>query len=213
MPRTPINYENTIIYKLICRDVEITEIYVGHTTNFVKRKQQHKCNCIHTHTSTSSYYVYEFIREHGGWDNWDMIEICKVSCTDVYDASRTERQYIESLGATLNKVMPTRSPREYCLDHKEEIAEKKHQYHLDHIEEITEKKRQYYLEHKEELLEKRKQYRDNHKEEIAEKKRQCYLDNRDARLEQARQYRIDHADELREKRRINRLNKKSAGIV
>ena len=38
MPRTPIDYSNTIIYKLRHKeDNENDNIYVGHTTDFTKR--------------------------------------------------------------------------------------------------------------------------------------------------------------------------------
>ena len=41
MPKTPIDYTKTIIYKIICLDLEIKDNYVGSTTSFLKRKQQH----------------------------------------------------------------------------------------------------------------------------------------------------------------------------
>jgi predicted GIY-YIG superfamily endonuclease len=45
MPKVPVNYANTIIYKLCCNDVSISDIYVGHTTNFIERRRQHKNTC------------------------------------------------------------------------------------------------------------------------------------------------------------------------
>jgi len=38
MPKKEIDYSNTIIYKIVCRDLNIKECYVGHTTNFTKQK-------------------------------------------------------------------------------------------------------------------------------------------------------------------------------
>ena len=38
MPKLPINYDKTHFYKLCCRDPTITDIYVGHTTDFTRRK-------------------------------------------------------------------------------------------------------------------------------------------------------------------------------
>jgi predicted GIY-YIG superfamily endonuclease len=34
-----------LIYKLVCSDPTITEIYVGSTTNFNERKRGHKKTC------------------------------------------------------------------------------------------------------------------------------------------------------------------------
>ena len=45
MPKLSIDYSNSIIYKLCCRDVNVKEIYVGSTTNFRARKNQHKSCC------------------------------------------------------------------------------------------------------------------------------------------------------------------------
>ena len=42
MPKVKADYSNTIIYKLCCNDPSITEIYIGHTTNFTQRKNRHK---------------------------------------------------------------------------------------------------------------------------------------------------------------------------
>ena len=41
MPKTPIDYQKGIIYKI--QHIEKLELfYIGSTTNFNKRKQQHK---------------------------------------------------------------------------------------------------------------------------------------------------------------------------
>jgi len=34
MPKINIDYSNTLIYKITCKDLLINEVYVGHTTNF-----------------------------------------------------------------------------------------------------------------------------------------------------------------------------------
>ena len=46
MPRTNVNYKNTVIYKIVHYDEEqCNEVYVGSTTDFYKRKYQHKSKC------------------------------------------------------------------------------------------------------------------------------------------------------------------------
>jgi predicted GIY-YIG superfamily endonuclease len=45
MPRQNVNYQKTLIYKLVCNDLEVKEIYVGQTTNFRNRKDTHKRAC------------------------------------------------------------------------------------------------------------------------------------------------------------------------
>ena len=36
MPRLAINYENACIYEIVCKDVNVTQRYVGSTTNLIK---------------------------------------------------------------------------------------------------------------------------------------------------------------------------------
>ena len=45
MPRVKINYDNTHFYKIVSKDLNITDIYIGHTTNFLERKSKHKTTC------------------------------------------------------------------------------------------------------------------------------------------------------------------------
>jgi hypothetical protein len=73
MPKDIIDYSNTIIYKIFCNDVNVTDSYIGHTTNFIKRKYQHKILCC----SSKKLKIYDTIRKNGGWDNWNMVEIAK----------------------------------------------------------------------------------------------------------------------------------------
>ena len=34
MPRKVVDYSKTVIYKIVCKDLNITELYVGHTTYY-----------------------------------------------------------------------------------------------------------------------------------------------------------------------------------
>ena len=66
MPKEVIDYSNTIIYKIVCNDPNITDCYVGSTTNIVKRRQSHKSVCNNENSKLFNFYVYQFIRENGG---------------------------------------------------------------------------------------------------------------------------------------------------
>lgn len=121
MPKRAIDYNKTIIYKLVSNDLEIKECYVGHTTNFTKRKNAHKNTCMNDYRQDHNLNVYQFIRDTGGWDNWSMIEIEKYPCNDINEASKRERYWIETLRATLNQVLPARSKQEYRIIYREEI--------------------------------------------------------------------------------------------
>lgn len=102
MPSKEIDYSNTVFYKIYCKDDSVKDLYVGHTTDFNKRKRQHKRSCI----SGENRKVYKCIRENGGWNNWEMLIIGYKRCENLYDARRIEQEYFESLEATLNSVEP-----------------------------------------------------------------------------------------------------------
>jgi hypothetical protein len=106
MPKVDIDYSNTIIYKITCKDPNITDVYVGHTTNFVQRKCAHKQNCIKDHCK-----LYTTIRNNGGWDNWSMEIINFFNCKDHYEARQKEQEYFELLHATLNSIQPMPKPK------------------------------------------------------------------------------------------------------
>jgi hypothetical protein len=136
MPKVAMNYDNTVIYKIVCDDLNIKDCYVGHTTNFDKRKCQHKSACNNINVKQYNYKVYQFIRCNQGWSNWSMIEIEKYKCNDKYEAEKRERYYIESLRATLNQQIPTRTHAEYKIDKKDEIKETYKQYKIDNKDKI-----------------------------------------------------------------------------
>jgi hypothetical protein len=113
MPKVPLNFQNTVIYKIVCNDLNIEDVYVGHTTNFTKRKYRHKSNSQNLNGNEYEYKIYKTIREYGGFENWSMIEIEKYPCNDLQEASKRERYYYELLNAKLNTVNPSRSKKEY----------------------------------------------------------------------------------------------------
>jgi len=108
MPKNDIDYSSTIIYKIICKDECITELYVGHTTNFVQRKYQHKIAC---NDLNNKCKLYETIRKNGGWQNWNMEIVNFFNCSDSCEARKKEQEYFITLNATLNSVEPFPTPK------------------------------------------------------------------------------------------------------
>jgi hypothetical protein len=153
MPKNLINYQNTIIYKIVCNDLNIKDCYVGSTTNFIKRKCGHKTSCNNPNDkSYKLFYVYKFIRNNGGWDNFSMIEIEKYPCNDSNEAHKRERYQMELLGATLNSQNAYRSKEEVKIynekfydDNKDKILETRHNYYYNNKETISERHKEFYL--------------------------------------------------------------------
>jgi hypothetical protein len=175
MPKIAMDYSRTIIYKIVCNDVNIKDLYVGSTTNFVKRKNAHKSNCNNINSKEYNYYVYEFIRNNGGWINFNMVIVEKYPCNDKMEACKKERYWIETLNATLNKIIPSRIRKEYYEDNKLTIQEQKQNYYKDNKSKISEQKQNYYEDNKSKILEHVKIYYENNKTQISVKKRKVKL--------------------------------------
>ena len=143
MPKTNCDYSRTVIYKIVCNDLVITYCYVGNTTDFVNRKNQHKFRCNTESNRHYNTYVYQYIRENGGWNNWSMIEIEKYLCNDGNEARSRERYWLEQMNSTLNIQIPNRSKVEYYNDNKEKIKIAHDEYYNKNKETIDTYKKEY----------------------------------------------------------------------
>jgi len=112
MPKVEIDYSNTIIYKITCKELSVTDVYVGHTTNFVQRKHAHKQSCSNIKSGNYNCKLYKVIRENGGWQNWTMEIVNFFNCYDHYEARKKEQEYFLSLNATLNSIEPMPKPKD-----------------------------------------------------------------------------------------------------
>lgn len=172
------------IYKIYCRDIEITDCYIGSTEDYDRRCGDHKSNCYNTNGPKYNYKLYKYIRANGGFDNFIIQEI--IDC-DLEDRYYCELYYFKLFNATLNTKFPKRSRKEYYNDNREhiiqylkqyrennkqELSEKKKLYRIENKEKISEQKKQNYNDNKQQLLEKNKIYRENNKQQISEQKKQ-----------------------------------------
>ena len=169
MPRLPIDYSKTIIYKIVCKDVNIKDCYVGQTTDFTERKSCHKSRCNNINDKDYNIYVYQFIREHGGWINFDMIEVEKYNAIDKLDACKRERFCIEQLKSTLNKQLPTRTKLEWLIDNKEHLKEIIKKYRNQNKVHYKEYQKEYQELNKVHYKKYQKEYRELNKDKFKEK--------------------------------------------
>jgi len=85
MPKTQMDYSKCCIFKIEHIDDE-NLVYVGHTTNFKKRKTAHKTNCKSENNNKYNLKLYQMIRNNDGWDMFKMIEVEKYECNDKREA-------------------------------------------------------------------------------------------------------------------------------
>ena len=84
MPRVNINFQQTVIYKI--ENTNKPELfYIGHTTDFVKRKNLHKTASTKEPKGMHKS-LHQMIQDNGGFDVFKMLEIKKFSCLDKNEA-------------------------------------------------------------------------------------------------------------------------------
>jgi len=195
------DYSKAVIYKLVCNDLNIKDIYVGSTCNFINRKYTHKSMCNNEKGQNYNLAVYQCIRFNGGWDNFSMVMIEQFSCKNKRELETRERFWIEKLQSTLNRLIPTRNWKEYREDNKEQYREQTKKYRENNKEKIKEyeslpdtkeRRRQYKkewgLKNKERLSEKSKEYREKNKEKLSEKRKEYYEKNKEEISEKHKEY-------------------------
>ena len=187
MPKNPADYSETIIYKLVCKDSSIKEIYIGHTTNFVQRKNSHKISCCNVESVNHNRYVYKFIRNNGGWENWSMIQIQVCNLKNKREAESREHFWIEELAATLNSNKPFAMCKENPQKYKHDWYEEKKDY-------ILEKAKEHYESNKEQKIEYQTQYAKENKEKVKEYQTEYREKNKEKLSEQKKEYREEHKE-------------------
>ena len=133
-------YNNSCIYKIVCLDPEIKDLYVGSTTNLTKRKNSHKTACNNPRDVKHNLYVYRYMRENGGFENWQFVVVRRYKHIETKEQLlKKERKYMERLKATLNKQVPTQTRKEYVLKNREKLIDSMKQYDEIHKEELKSK--------------------------------------------------------------------------
>ena len=185
----PIDYSQTIMYKLVPKDLNSDLVYVGHTTNFRQRKWCHKTSCCNTSEKNSKYNrkVYVMIRANGGWDKWQMIQIEVYPCQNKREAEKRERELMEEFNANLNMI------KSFCT--KE-----------DNFKRDSVKEKEYREKNKNILLPKRKKYYQKNRDVLIAKAILRANTNKDVKLARRR--------ELRQQKKLEalKLEENSVGV-
>ena len=174
------DYSKIQIYRLVCKNMEVKECYIGSTTNWTKRKQLHK-RCCNTETDKAyNQKKYVFIRANGGWSEWEMVLIEAFPCENSLEARKRERYWAEQFASGLNAIKAYVSEEErkeyekkYKIEHADKIKEQHREYnkkyHTEHAEEKKEYNKEYHTKNAEQLKEKMKENYKKHAEQISEK--------------------------------------------
>lgn len=97
------DYSKTVIYIIRCLSLGILETYIGSTISFTSRKSGHHDACINENHPAYNRKIYKFIRENGGWENWEMVILEEYpECTSKIQKLIREREVSDRTKATLN---------------------------------------------------------------------------------------------------------------
>ena len=110
----------TYIYKLRCKDTDVKDSFIDHTTNPNTCKNYHKRRC-----NFSNGKLYQVMRDKGGWGNWklNVLEKFKYSYNQqLKDKMEEEKQFHQP---TLNRWAKPKKPpvnplETYIIRRKEE---------------------------------------------------------------------------------------------
>lgn len=167
MPKKPIDFSKTIIYKIWKDD----DFYIGSTTDFASRKRNHKQICTNEKYSHHNYKIYQIIREKGGWDEWQMTPLEEYTeCQSQTQARIKEEEWRVKLQANLN------SRKSFGAETKEEYNA---QYRQEHADEIKIRMAKYRQENADKIKVQRSQYRQEHADEIKIQKNKYRQENAD----------------------------------
>jgi hypothetical protein len=207
------NLEEELIvtmYKICPKNKNLDYCYIGQTHNFTDRKRQHIRNTI-CETDKKHYHLkhYETIRNNGGWDEWEIVEIEKILCKTKLEARMREQELIKEYNANLNSVSAFVTEEErkatknaittkFKIENKSYVKEYDKQYKEEHKDIIAEQMKKYREENKEKLKEQTKAYREQNKEKCRELQKEWVSKNKDI---------------LKEKRKIKTAEQKQQKIL
>ena len=131
MPKTTINYTKAVIYKIQHQD-KPELLYIGSTTDFIRRKHCHKERCNDTHNKLHNLKIYKMIRDNDGWDSFKMIIIKEFPCQSKVELLIEEDKMMQEMKSSLNDKksfgIDTKRHKEnkkvYYQNNKEEFKKK-----------------------------------------------------------------------------------------
>lgn len=191
---TKNKYDNAKIYRLV-NNVD-DEFYVGSTCDALhKRFYKHKAKAKHDPRPVHKHF------NEIGWDNIKIILIEEYACKNKMELERRERYWIEELKPTLNKCIPTRTPKEWREQNKELILEKKKAYYEQNKEYFAKKSKDYNEQNKDKITEYTKEYYEQNKDQIKKKVKEYRKQNKQKYVEYGKVYREQNKEQIAQKKK------------
>jgi len=107
MPRPAIN--DYTFYKIVNINCDLDLCYVGSSCNMKLRARKHKYNCNNIESNRHHLKLYTTIREHGGWEEFKIVELGYREQITLIQAHMVEEEYRIGEKANLNMNICFRS--------------------------------------------------------------------------------------------------------
>ena len=180
------DYAKTQIYKIISKDSNITNFYIGSTTNWTKRKQNHKNSCNNVNDKKYNLQVYQIIRQNGGFENFNMILIEDYPCENKRESEKREQYWKDLLKPDMNMI--NAFTMEFNINiNPEEYYKESYQINKDKINKYG---KEYRKNNKDKMKELNKIYRETNKDKIKEYRKIYSEKNKEKKIEYDREYRF-----------------------
>jgi len=177
-----VNYQLGKIYKLVSNNTG--KQYIGSSC------QKKLCSRLTGHVNKSNKCISREIIEDG---NYEIILIENFPCDSKDELHKRERYYIENLDC-INKVIPTRTKKEYNETNKEHMREQNKERYIVNKDRILERMKEHYIVNKGRILEQTKEYRKKNKERILEQAKEYRKNNK----ERIKEYNIKNKERMKE---------------
>ena len=157
---------NCYLYHIV--DKENIVHYVGSTSNLNSRKSKHKYNCRTQNCKEYNFDIYRYIRDHGGFENFEIVPIKKIeNISNRTELRIAEQQEMNKFSGLKNKYGSYTSEEERVEQSREwnkNNREYRKKWQKDNPEKKRESDRKYYETNKEKKLEYQRKYRQQKKE-------------------------------------------------
>jgi hypothetical protein len=145
----------------IIRHKESDNCYIGSCEDMKNRRYGHTYNF--TNENSGNYYnkLYCFMRENGGWDNFDMVEICKCDIDMLREMEQYHKDFIKPSLNTYNAYVSEE-------DKRINKSNNRRVYYKQNKERINKQNKEDYYNNREKRLEQKQEYNKQNKDKIKE---------------------------------------------
>ena len=196
MPRVPIDYSKSVIYKIQHKE-EIHLLYIGSTSNFRTRKNTHKCECSNPNQKNYNLKKNIMIRDFGGWEMFNIIQIKEFPCNNKRELEKEEDNILIETHAIMN------TNRAFVSD--EEKKKNSIEFSKKYYEKNKDKIKKYNKEYSKNNKDKINENSRNRRKQNPEKFKEVYEKNKDKINENARNRRKQNPEKFKELDKNNRL--------